>query len=162
MDAMMQTWKQKVEKFFVFFITKLGLLHSPPVPLSFTPPGCRKSSPELGTPPPYSRRFRQDEAPRRLLLVSSSSPHPGAPPHAFVPFFPQPYRVDHPRPTSPAPRRTPAAPLAAAGRERPRLPRLCLPHVAPQSVVTSSRLEHRRGDEHIHARAAAAVPDQLR
>ena len=28
MDAMMQTWKQKVEKFFVFFITKLGLLES--------------------------------------------------------------------------------------------------------------------------------------
>ena len=27
MDAMMQSWKQKVEKFFVFFITKLGLLH---------------------------------------------------------------------------------------------------------------------------------------
>ena len=26
MDAMMQTRKQKVEKFFVFFVTKLGLL----------------------------------------------------------------------------------------------------------------------------------------
>ena len=27
MDAMMQTWEQKVEKFFVFFTTTLGLLH---------------------------------------------------------------------------------------------------------------------------------------
>ena len=28
MDAMMQTSKQKVEKFFVFFITNLGMLHN--------------------------------------------------------------------------------------------------------------------------------------
>ena len=31
MDAMMQTRKQKVEKFFVFFVTKLGLLQQPAV-----------------------------------------------------------------------------------------------------------------------------------